>query len=370
MHELAPFVPRVLKQTLRSRISLKQYDCALQKEANPYHELGDSAYPGSRYRFGIIEEPNQDHQYFIAACREMRLSYKVIDLLADDWIERFRSERFDAVLVWPSCATTALKQVFDYRLRILEHDLGVRLFPSWIECWLTEHKPRLRDWLDAQGLPHPRTWVFYDKDQALEFAGRAPLPIVCKTATGACASGVAILRSRGDLVRIIRQAFGRGLRPHRYDAHDLQRGFVYLQEYLPDVDEWRMVRIGDSFFGYRKEKGADGLHSASHKWSWLDPGRELLDLLKKVTDIGGFASMDVDVFRTKNGALLINELQTVFGCTTPEIYMKVNDIEGRYLWKNDAWVFEAGQYWANHMCNARIEYLLGRMDAMQQEKGR
>jgi hypothetical protein len=124
-----------------------------------------------------------------------------------------------------------------------------------------------------------------------------------------------------------------------------------------------MVRVGDSFFGYRKEKGPDGLHSASHKWSWLDPGKDLLNLLKKVTDAGGFTSMDVDVFRTPDGRLLVNELQTVFGCTTPVIYMKVNDVEGRYLWTDDGWRFEVGEFWRNHMCNLRIEYLMTVLDA-------
>ena len=200
--------------------------------------------------------------------------------------------------------------MFDYRLRILEHDLGLVLYPTWEECFLTEHKPRLRDWLDVHKLPHPQTWVFHDRSQALAFAAVAPIPIVCKTATGSGASGVSRIRSRSVLRQTIKRAFARGLRPKRFDAHDRQRGFVYLQEYLPDAHEWRMVRIGDSYFGYRKEKGPDGLHSASHKWSWLDPGPELLNLLKQATDAGGFTSMDVDVFLTPDGRMLINEMQT------------------------------------------------------------
>jgi hypothetical protein len=299
----------------------------------------------------------------------MGISYKILDLLADDWMYQFRNGHFDAVLVWPSCVTTVIKQVYDYRLRILEHDLSILICPTWRECWLTEHKPRLRDWLDAHDVPHPRTWVFHDKDEAVTFAGSAVFPIVCKTATGAGASGVSVIRSQRELRRIINQAFGPGLRPRRYDAYDRQRGFIYLQEYLPDVEEWRMVRIGDSFFGYRKEKGEDGLHSASHRWSWMDPGHELLDLLKRVTDVGSFKSMDVDVFRTKDGRLLVNELQTVFGCTTPAIYMKVNDVEGRYHWTDCGWKFQEGAYWNNHMCNLRIEFLAQTLDARKGKEG-
>ncbi|MCX6917270.1 MAG: hypothetical protein NT167_30240 [Verrucomicrobia bacterium] len=329
--------------------------------------MTEASYPGSRYRFGIIADVYEDHQYYVAACREMKVSYVVLDLLADDWIDRFRGDQFEAFLVWPSCATTVAKHVFDYRLRILETDLRKRLYPTWLECWLTEHKPRLRDWLDAHGITHPRTWVFHDPSRALEFAKNAPLPIVSKTATGSGASGVAVIRSRGTLTGTIKRAFGAGLRPRRHDVHDRQRGYVYLQEYLPDVEEWRMVRIGDSYFGYRKEKGSDGLHSASHKWSWLDPGPELLNLLRRVTDAGRFTSMNVDIFRTREGTLLVNECQTVFGCTTPVIYMKVDNVEGRYIWANEQWRFEPGEFWKNHMCNLRVEYLLQQLDARSQQ---
>jgi hypothetical protein len=124
------------------------------------------------------------------------------------------------------------------------------------------------------------------------------------------------------------------------------------------VDEWRMVRIGDSFFGYRKERGPTGLHSASHTWSWINPSSQLLYLLKNVTDTGGFTSMNVDIFLTKGGRLLVNECQSVFGCSTPAIQMKVNDIEGRYLWAGSGWRFEPGSFCDNHMCNLRLKYLL------------
>lgn len=358
MKTVAPLLPGGLKEAIRSKVPMREYDYARQREAAPDADVTEMTVPGCRYRFAIVADLYQDHQYFVAACRDLGLSFKLVDLLADDWIARFRDGGFDAVLVWPSSVTTVVKATYDYRLRILEHDLGLLVYPTWEECWLTEHKPRLRDWMDAHRIPHPRTWVFHDVERARQFAREAELPIVCKTATGAGASGVAVIRTRKQLQTTIEQAFGPGLRAKRYDALDRQRGFVYLQEYFPDVDEWRMVRIGDSFFGYRKEKGADGLHSASHKWSWIDPGAELLDLLKRVTDAGGFTSMNVDIFKTPDGRLRVNELQTVFGCTTPAIYMKVNDVEGRYLHKNGAWVFDPGDFWSNHMCNLRLDYLL------------
>lgn len=363
---ISPLIPEGVRSWLRTRVSLGDYDLARRRDENELHNLREASYPASRYRLGVIEDPAQYHQHYVAACRELSVSYTVLDLLADDWIERFRRSGCDAFLAWPSCASTMFKEAFDYRLWMLESELGRVVYPTWKECWLTEHKPRLRDWFDAHGLPHARTWVFHDREQALNFARTAALPIVSKTAMGASASGIRVIHTRRELVAVIREAFRRGLCPRGFDPYDRQWGFVYLQEYLPGVDEWRMVRVGDSFFGYRKERGPSGLHSASHNWSWLDPEPALLDLTARVTDEGGFTSMDVDILRTPDGGLYVSECQTVFGCTTPAIQMKVNDVEGRYLRTKQGWRFEAGSFCQNHMCNLRVDFLRKRLD----ERGR
>jgi len=361
IQKISPLIPEKIRSSIRKHINLHDYDIARRKAGNPFLNMPEEMYPDSPLQVGIIEDVAQYHKYYIAACREMKISYKVLDILRNDWITIFNDSNCDAFLVWPSNVSTVYKQVFDYRLHILEHDMEKKIYPTWRECWLTEHKPRLRDWMDANAIPHPQTWVFHDQREAVDFAGRIRLPIVAKTATGASASGIQVIWDRSKLLRIVRDAFGKGLCPHGYEPQDRQRGFIFLQEYLPDVDEWRMVRIGDSFFGYRKEKGANGLHSASHTWSWLDPGTELLDLLKKVTDTGGLTSMDVDIFVTRDGRMLVNECQTVFGCSTPAIQMKVNDTEGRYLWTEAGWHFEPGSFYANHMCNLRLAYLISQM---------
>lgn len=353
--------PTWLRAVIRSRISLKDFDTARCVEANPYRDVLQEDYEESDFRLGIIEEVTQYHKHYIAACREMKISYRVLSILEDDWIERFKASQCDAFLVWPSCMPTSAKEAFDYRLYILENELGGVIFPTWKECWLTEHKPRLRDWLDANGFLHPQTWVFYNREDALKFAESCKIPLVVKSATGGSASGISVVRTRGQLRKAIRLAFGRGLRPRSYDPNDRQWGYVYIQEYFPNVLEWRMVRIADSYFGYRKEPGADGIHSASKAWSWLDPGPELLELTRQVTEKGGFTSMDVDVFIPEDGRLLINECQTMFGCTSPAVQMQVDGKDGRYLYGEGTWRFEEGEFCANHMCNLRIESLLSKL---------
>ena len=300
----------------------------------------------------------QFHKYYVTACLEKRVSFRVLSLLADDWIDQIRASGCDGFLVWPSCLPTSAKQAFDYRLYFLESELGAKIFPSWQECWLTEHKPRLRDWLVIHDIPHPRTWVFHDRSSALEFARQAEYPIVVKTATGASGSGVTIVRRQAELERLIHLAFGRGLRPSSFSTWDRQRGFIFLQQYYPGVQEWRMVRMGDYYFGHQKGVASSGKHSGSGVAIWGDPGRELLEFTRRVTEAGNFCSMDVDVFRTQQGELLVNECQTVFGCSIATTQMRIDQRPCYYRYEDGSWVLHDGDICQNHMCNLRVDLLL------------
>jgi glutathione synthase/RimK-type ligase-like ATP-grasp enzyme len=199
----------------------------------------------------------------------------------------------------------------------------------------------------------------------MDFIETASLPIVLKSNTGASSSGVKILKDRKLAVKEVRHSFTKGILPRGFNPRDRQWGSVYLQEYIPDAYEWRMIRIGESFFGYRKEKVGD-FHSGSHAWSWLEPSRKLLDMLKHVTDLGGFTSMDVDIFEAKDGQLYINELQTVFGASTPADMLRIDDKPGRMIYdtQQDKWIFEEGDFSRNACANERIRYLVSRMEMM------
>src|SRR5438309_3428217 len=120
-----------------------------------------------------------------------------------------------------------------------------------------------------------------------------------------------------------------------------------------------MVRIGNSFFGHPKGRIGD-FHSGSGAVLWDVPEPRHLDFLAAVTDKGGFYSMDVDVFETREGHLMVNELQTVFGTGYSIDQLRVNGVPGRFVRKppHDEWVFEPGDFARNACANERIRYII------------
>lgn len=358
----APYVPTTLRRMIRSRISLEDYDLARRIKKNPYRDKRQVEFPNSEFTLGIIEDTTQYHQHYIAACLELEVSFKVLSLIDHNWIDLVHESCCDGFLVWPSSFPSTAKHVFDNRLYILERELGANVFPSWKECWLTEHKPRLHDWLLANEIPHPATRVFYKKQQAIEYSALATYPLVVKTATGAAASGVTIVHDESSLRQLIRLAFGRGLRPNSYSPNDRQRGYILIQKYYPNIArEWRMVRMGSAYFGHVKGVGKSGIHSGSKLVEWRKPGTELLDMTREISENGGFESMDIDIFETENGALLVNECQTVFGCSIATTQMMIDGQPCYYRFQEGRWSLVPGDICQNHLCNQRVRILIERL---------
>ena len=319
---------------------------------------------GSPCRVGIVRNQAQYHRHYVAACLEMGVPFEVLDLARVDWIDHVSASGCELILVWPDAVLTNWAAMIKDRVEILHRCLGLTVVPSRDEIWLYEDKRRMVEWMRANEVPHARTWIFFHRHEIDAFVESCELPVVFKANFGASASGVRIVRDRASLRSLVRTLFGKGFVPDGADWRDRQWGTMLLQEYLPDVREWRMVRIGDSYFGHRKGRVGD-FHSGSGDVVWDVPEPRHLDLLHDVTEKGGFRSMDVDLFEAADGRLLVNELQAVFGAAFSVDQLRVNDRAGRFVRAPGAgdWRFEEGDYARNACANERVRDALTRWRA-------
>jgi len=355
---LVNLIPEAVDRIIRRRFFTTEYALHLAELSKPLKDAPpESDYqPAHRYRIGIIRDLFFNHESYIAACHELRVAYKTVDLFATDWLRQVRVSGCDAFVAWPSEFITEWKCMYDERLRFLSGHLRKPVYPPYEALWLYGSKGRTHNWLEIQGLPHPKTWVFYLQAEAFDFLETAKLPLVVKLDIGSAAHSVWIVETAREARKLLGRAFGKGLVGRRSDARARQWGHLLFQEYLPNLREWRMIRIGDSYFGH--EKGQAGqFHSGSGKVGWFAPPREALELLHRVTETSGFRSMAMDVFESSDGRLHINELQSIFGAFD-NAQMHINGVPGRYRRVQNEYVFEEGRFCRNACCNLRIEDLL------------
>lgn len=359
IYKFKKYVPNSLRKWLIKSFDFEDYREFSNKQANPFANDPDEVlFEESPYKMGIIYSKSNYHKFWIAACRDLKISYKIIYLEKSDWQDQILNAKCDALLVWPDISDSTIKNMQDERLRILEEEMGQTLYPSMKEIWLYENKRVQSYWLKAHGYKTSNTWVFYNVKEALKFLETARFPLVFKSNLGASASGVYIVKNKSEAISKAKNFLLNGYSLKGSKSRVKQKGSLYIQEYLPDVKEWRMVRIGDSYFGHGKDMKGQ-FHSGSGKANWDIPHKKAFDLLHDITEKGGFTSMDVDLFEDQHGNFYVNELQTVFGNSVAVEQLKKDGIPGRMLRDQQGnYLFEAGSFCVNHLCNLRLEYII------------
>lgn len=317
--------------------------------------LEEELFVDSKIHVGIVKEKWHLHSSYIKACRELQISYTVIDFFSKNWLEQLKNKPVDILVARPSVQYTPWKDMFDNRLKLLKEHTDIPIFPNANALWLWENKLRTLDFLKVNNLPYPNSYIFYDKTELHQFAEVCNYPIVYKASSGSGATGVKILKNSSQLRRVVKKVFDKGTRSYRKHRLDKEHGYLILQDYLANVGEWRIVRIGDYYFGFEKLKDGE-FHSGSKYFGYGMPPEKCLELVRNLTDTYDFKFVSVDVFYTEDKQYLINEIQPYFGQKDDRELLQIDGVSGRlrYNPNNTTWVFEKGSFCKNNMSNLRL----------------
>jgi hypothetical protein len=142
-------------------------------------------------------------------------------------------------------------------------------------------------------------------------------------------------------MRYIRKAFGKGVRT--FFRHHPQRGYVYLQEYLPgNPGDYRILCHGTDLVSgfFRRNREGAPLASGSGVFETPELPDSLLDFVSGVHQRLGEQVMSYDVLRDRAGAWVITEMSVIYGDLSHVIYDQI------VPYKRDRargeWVREAG----------------------------
>jgi glutathione synthase/RimK-type ligase-like ATP-grasp enzyme len=340
----------------------------------------------SRLKVSILRNEDQSSgKKWELACEKKGIDYDVIDLTASNWYTDIVGANADFLLLRPSGKFEHYKTLYDERLYIICKVVCWTTFPSYEECYIYENKRMLSYFLKAKDIPHPETRVFYAFKEANQFINSTTFPIVAKTSIGASGSGVQILKDKRSANKYLKTAFSaKGIKrrfgPNRVTGSPKgwalkalkspsfflkklkdyfavykhgQRDFVIFQKYIPHDFEWRVVKIGKSYFAHKKIKQNDKA-SGSKGIDYVNPPLKILNFVKELCEDNNFNFMAVDLFEDGKGGYLVNELQTIFGHVQDHI-MAVDGIPGRYLLQNDQWAFESGDFNTNESYDLRLQ---------------
>ncbi|MCG8568043.1 MAG: ATP-grasp domain-containing protein [Desulfobacterales bacterium] len=165
--------------------------------------------------------------------------------------------------------------------------MGKKTFPSYHTYKFTLDKIRQTAIFQMQGVPHPKTRVFYGKKQCREIPGHFSYPFVAKTARGSArGNGVFLIHNREEL--------------EDYLALD---GPAYIQEYLPVDRDMRLIVIGKKVaLGYWRSAPEGEFKtnlSLGGEISFAPIPRAALDLAVETAVACGWNDVGIDIIQSQ-----------------------------------------------------------------------
>lgn len=147
---------------------------------------------------------------WIAFCRKNSIPYKEVCCYDNDIIEHLKDCK---ALMW-HYQQAELKDVLTAKriLFALEH-AGIKVFPNFNTAWHFDDKVAQKYLLETLGIPHVKSYIFYDKREALDFLGKTSFPLVFKLKGGAGSVNVQLVRNKSRGIQIVKRLFSRGYSP-------------------------------------------------------------------------------------------------------------------------------------------------------------
>ena len=140
------------------------------------------------------------------AIRDPRISFRSASLDGHDWIDQVDAAEmviWNPVKMGPIAASHFKEKVYH-----LEHVMGKRVVPNYATVWHFESKVAQSYLLRSHGVPQPRTWVSFDRDDAMIAAAQLGLPLVSKESHGAGSENVHLLNRASQVRRFIERHLG------------------------------------------------------------------------------------------------------------------------------------------------------------------
>lgn len=177
--------------------------------------------------------------------------------------------------MWRHAHLPEMRQIARRLLPVIEKELGLITYPNQNTCWHYDDKISQYYLLKSIGIPIPKTWVWFDKAQALQWLKCAEYPLVLKLWAGAGSTNVKLITSQEEAeywlellfktgvdtldVQVVsfRERISRAWRlitnsPIEHPS-EIHKKYILFQEFLPGNSyDTRVTVIGNRAFGFRR----------------------------------------------------------------------------------------------------------------------
>ncbi len=157
----------------------------------------------------IHHSTNSFSEKWVEYCNQNNVQYKLVDCYRSDIIEQMQD---CSALMWHWVFYDYKATLFARQLIYTLEKMGKKVFPSSDTSWHYDDKVGQKYLLESIGASLVPTYVFYDKQDALDWAKITLYPKVFKLRSGAGSQNVSIVKNFVVAMKLINQAFDQGFK--------------------------------------------------------------------------------------------------------------------------------------------------------------
>ena len=233
----------------------------------------------------IHHTPNSFSVRWIAYCKEHNIPYKIVNAYDTDIVEQVSG---CTAFMWHHHHANYKDVLFAKQLLYSLQETGKKVFPDFNTTWHFDDKVGQKYLLEAIEAPVVPSYVFYSKNDALDWIETTVFPKVFKLRGGAGSFNVRLVYSKSEARHLVNKAFRRGflqnsgsvyikeayrnycLRkgsfmnvlkgfirlfvPTVYSRmHGREKGYVYFQDFVPNnLYDIRVIIIANKAFSIKR----------------------------------------------------------------------------------------------------------------------
>jgi len=240
----------------------------------------------NKLKIAIHHDEKSFSKAWIDYCNRNNIDYKLVNAYSNDIINKVGD---CDIFMWHWHHNDYKAQLFARQLLYSLELKGLKVFPNFHTAWFFDDKIGQKYLLESIDAPFVKTYIFYEKELALNFLRNYSYPIVAKLKNGAGSSNVKLIKNYKEGKKYIKKAFTKGFSYYRWSNFQdkikffqekktlknflnifkgfirgiipnhvflnlpIERNYVYFQEFIPDNSyDIRIIVIGNKAFGIKR----------------------------------------------------------------------------------------------------------------------
>lgn len=236
-------------------------------------------------KIAIHQKKNDFSSKWIEYCEKNKINYKIVNCYDSDIIDQLEDCH---ALMWHFHQASPKDALFAKQLMYSLQTAGKKVFPDFNTAWYFDDKVGQKYLLEAIEAPVVPSYVFYDRDEALQWIEEATFPKVFKLRRGSGSAHVKLVDNKSQARKLAKKAFSRGFgqydklanlkdRWYKYKKGNTglwdvakgvlrlgrttefartvgnERGYIYFQDFIPNNDyDIRVIVIDGKAFGIKR----------------------------------------------------------------------------------------------------------------------